>query len=217
MPRRLLVLLAVLLGIGIGGAAPAGAHPHVWIDARLAVAVDAEARVTALTVTWRLDALYSQTTVAGLDADGDGAYSPSELRPLIDESMRNLEEWFFFTDARKAEDRLPTSPVQDYEAFMDGDRLVYEFTLPLAEPEQPGQEGLRVRLFDPSLYIGIELEKKGPVTLQQPADACAYHITPAPGFEEALLISEDTFATDVEPGSDGVGSRFAETVVITCD
>lgn len=217
MSLRPLVFAALLACLWAVGTRPASAHPHVWIDARLTVDFAPGDRVRALKVTWRLDELYSQTAVAGLDVDGDG-YEEAELRPLVEDAMRHLDEWFYFTDVRADEKRVKTAPVTNYRAFMDGDRLTYVFTLPLAQPVKPGGPlGLRIRLFDPSLFIGVELEKQDPVTLAGASKACVQGIVPAPGFEETLLLGEGAFTQEVEPGTEGPGGRFAETVTITCD
>lgn len=217
MPIRLLVFVAVLLGAWVGEGPAARAHPHVWIDARLSVAFDDQGRMAALKVVWRLDELYSQTAIAGLDLDADGAYAPSELQPLVEEAVVNLEEWFYYADIRAGDQRVATGPAEDNEAYMDGDRLVYAFTIPVDEPLRPGQTGVRVRLFDPSLFIGIELEKEAPVVLARAPRSCGHGISRAPGFDEALLIGENVFTDDAEPGTEGLGGRFAETVTITCD
>lgn len=217
MPRRLPVFVAAFLGAWLVQAPAAPAHPHVWIDVGLSMAFDSAGRATSLEIVWRLDELYSQTAIAGLDRNGDGLYTPAELQPLIQDGMQNLDAWFYFTDIRADGARLPTGPARDYRAHMDGDRLVYTFTLPLDTPTRPGPDGLRLRAFDPSLYIGLELEKTDPVRLVNAPDSCSYRITPAPGFEEALLLGESTFDQEVEPGTDGLGGRFAETVIVTCD
>jgi ABC-type uncharacterized transport system substrate-binding protein len=213
MSIRLPLITAVMVSLWAASPPPASAHPHVWIDARLSVAFAPGDRVQALTVTWRLDELYSQTAVSGLDDNANGVYDESELKPLVADAMLHLKEWFYFTDIRVGEERVKTAKVADYRAFMDGDRLVYEFTLPLAKPVKPdGLMGLRARLF-----VGIDLEKTDPVILAGASKACTQAILPAPGFEETMLLSENAFANEVEPGTEGPGGRFAETVTITCD
>ncbi|WP_160166789.1 DUF1007 family protein [Caenispirillum salinarum] len=210
------MLFAALLMSSVAAPEPARAHPHVWIDARVAVDMTEDGTVTALKVTWRLDELYTQTVIAGMDQNADGTYDPSELHPLVEEAVQNLEEWSYFTDVRSGTTRVTAGTPETYRAYMDADRLVYEFTLSLPDGTPPAGEDLRVRLFDPSYYISIALEKARPVTLDQAPDACAYRIEPAPGFKESLLLSESAFMQEAEPNTEGMGGTFAETVVITC-
>ncbi|MEM8823617.1 MAG: DUF1007 family protein, partial [Pseudomonadota bacterium] len=54
MRRSLPVWLsAITLGLG----APAGAHPHVFVDAQSGFVFDDEGRLEALRITWTYDAL----------------------------------------------------------------------------------------------------------------------------------------------------------------
>lgn len=214
--HRLYALIIALAVSTITLSEPTRAHPHIWIDARVALEMTPDGAATALKVTWWLDELYTQTVITGMDTNGDGAYTASELQPLIEEAVRNLDEWSYFTDIRSGPDRVATDAPTVYRAYMDGERLVYEFTLPFPDETPVNGDGLRVRLFDPSYFISIELKKEQPVTLNQASNACSYSVEPAPGFNESLLLSESAFADKAEPNTEGLGGSFAETVVITC-
>jgi ABC-type uncharacterized transport system substrate-binding protein len=215
LPRLSLFSLCLTLLLLQGR--PAMAHPHVWIDDRVVLQFNDAGALTALRVVWRLDELYSQTSVAGYDKNGDGVASPDELQTLIDTGMENLEEWFYFVDFRHKGERIPLAKPTKYQARMDGDRLVYDFTLPLKTALPMAGETLRIRLFDPSIYIGMDLEKEAPVTLDQAPKSCSFYIQPPVGLPETMLMSEQVLtATEPEPGSEGLGGRFAETVVISC-
>jgi ABC-type uncharacterized transport system substrate-binding protein len=217
MAHRLLLrtlLLGLLLGLGIK---PASAHPHVWIDTQLQAQFDPQGAVTSLRLIWRFDDLYSQASIEGRDSNGDGVYSRQELQPLIAMAMDNLEEWFYFADIRQNGERIVALHPTVFEARMDGGQLIYDFTLPLPKPVSLANGALRVRQFDPSIYIGIDLQKKAPVTLLDAPAGCKAGIIPAPGLQETFLMSEQAFtASDPEPGSEGVGGAFAETVRIAC-
>ena len=67
-----------LLGAGLLAAGPALAHPHVWIDTRIEVILDAENQATGLRISWTYDDLYSLYIIGdkGLDPDWDGALTP---------------------------------------------------------------------------------------------------------------------------------------------
>ena len=60
---------------------PAAAHPHVWIEMRSDVVFNGEGKITAVNVEWTFDDNYTQMALDGLDANGDGVYSQSELDP----------------------------------------------------------------------------------------------------------------------------------------
>jgi ABC-type uncharacterized transport system substrate-binding protein len=66
-------------------AQPSGAHPHVFIDAGLTLATDAEGRVTGVEVTWLYDELYTLILLQdyGLDEDFDGRLTEAEVRETL--------------------------------------------------------------------------------------------------------------------------------------
>src|SRR5690606_30211067 len=88
--------LALLLGAGL--AAPAQAHPHVWIDARAEVLFDGGA-VVGIRHHWQFDEYFSAWAIQGMDADGDGVLTASELQPLANENIVGLDYYSYYTFA----------------------------------------------------------------------------------------------------------------------
>lgn len=216
---RLFLSSLLLLGLlmGLAGAKPALAHPHVWIDSQLQVQFNPQGAISTFRIVWRFDDLYSQASVEGRDSNGDGTYTRQELQPLIAMAMDNLEEWFYFTDIRQNGQRVTAQHPTVFEARMEGGTLIYDFTLPLRQPLSLTEGAVRVRQFDPSIYIGIDLQKKDPVLLLDAPQGCAATIIPAPGLQETFLMSEQAFrASDPDPGSEGVGGAFAQIVRLSC-
>lgn len=207
-----------------GMVVPALAHPHVWIDAQVQPKFSASGLLTDLRVIWRMDELYSQTSVHGYDKNGDEHYSADELHPLITQAMDALQEWFYFTDIRQGGKRVAVKKPTVFQARMEGDRLVYDFTLPLVSSVSLTHDPLRVRLFDPSYYIEIDLAKKTPVLLDDMPKGCRSAILPARGLQETSLLSmgmglsEQTYTSvESKPGTEGFGGPFAQTVKLSCE
>lgn len=59
-------------------------HPHMFIDAELALEIDADGRITAIEVTWIYDDFSSLLILEdrGLDPDGDAELTEAELADL---------------------------------------------------------------------------------------------------------------------------------------
>jgi ABC-type uncharacterized transport system substrate-binding protein len=74
--RRLALLAALALFPG-----PAEGHPHEWIDVASEVLFDKRGAIEAIRHHWRFDEAFSAFALQGLDTDGDGSYSPEELKP----------------------------------------------------------------------------------------------------------------------------------------
>ena len=83
-----------LLGAGLLAAGPALAHPHVWIDTRIEVILDAENQATGLRISWTYDDLYSLYIIGdkGLDPDWDGALTPEEVAHIKQVMYRAIEK-----------------------------------------------------------------------------------------------------------------------------
>lgn len=212
MPRTLLATASALLALAPW--APAEAHPHVWIDAALRLDFAADGTVRSVGVTWTFDEMYSEVSVQGLDRDGDGAYAAAELAPMVEEAMGSLEEWLYFLDVRQEGRRLSTGRATDASAeFRDG-RLTYRFTVPL---NTAAAAPLEIKAYDPSFYIDVGLADAGAVTLRGAPAGCAVSVSDPPPMEEMMLMGEAALLnTEVEPGSEGLGGRFAQTMSVTC-
>ena len=77
------ISLGMAVGAALGGAlvaAPALAHPHMWLDTGIEVIFDAEGRASALRIRWGYDEFSSLVFIEerGLDADHDGTATPAE-------------------------------------------------------------------------------------------------------------------------------------------
>jgi ABC-type uncharacterized transport system substrate-binding protein len=85
--RRIFLNAAALAATALSLAVPAHAHPHVWITMRTDVVFNDKAEIAGIAVEWTFDDGYTQMALEGLDANGDGVYSQSELDPLTQENL----------------------------------------------------------------------------------------------------------------------------------
>jgi ABC-type uncharacterized transport system substrate-binding protein len=78
----------------------AAAHPHVFVDAQAEMIFDGQQRLAEVHHVWQFDAAFSEFAVQGLDADGDGAFSEAELKPLAEINVTSLKDFEFFRISR---------------------------------------------------------------------------------------------------------------------
>ncbi|WP_420563027.1 DUF1007 family protein [Thalassobaculum sp.] len=210
--RTFLIGLGLTLGLALG-AREAAAHPHVWIDLRTNVVMDDQGRVSAIAQEWLFDPIYSAYVLGGMDPQSDKARKA--LDDLLAESMANLREYDYFMRVRADGERLSLDDARDASAEMRGDRMLYRFTVPVADPKDPRGHDLDVAVFDPTYYIEM-LHLEGDVIAFQggkTAGCGARIIEPAPDMDAiALAQSLDRDAA----ADDTLGAQFAETVIITC-
>ena len=85
--RTVLVLLALVGAVALG-AAPAQAHPHVWITAKSEVVYAPDGSISGVRHAWTFDDMFSTYALQGIETKTKGVYSREELAPL---AQTNIE------------------------------------------------------------------------------------------------------------------------------
>ncbi|GGB03424.1 polyphosphate kinase [Allosediminivita pacifica] len=193
-------------------AAPAGAHPHVFVDSDLHLILNDSGEVTGVDVTWTYDDFFTLLILEdmGLDPDGDGVLTDEELEQL---HGFDLVEWppgfegdlYVHRDGEKVELARPTPTAIAVE---DG-RIVASHHRPI--PEVPAQDML-LEQYDPTYYVAYTLTD---VSVEGP---CRSEITPAtPGeADKALAESLNTASEDMFQTIE-LGVHFAAEVRLACE
>jgi len=203
--------LVALVGWLLLTASPVDAHPHVWIDADATVVLAPDGRISALEIAWTFDELYSEDTVVDL-----AGRTPADLRPLLTQAVHNLVPWLYFTDLRADGDRQTFGPVNTYAVRWHDGRLTYAFTLPLAEPVDPAEQTVELRLYDPTYFIDIAVPEDQSVTIRPDGSGCTMQRSPAPEKPDFMVLSDAYQTVDVTPGSTGIGGNYAEIWRVVC-
>jgi len=171
--------LAALIGAaGLLAAGAAGAHPHMWIDARVAIEIDADRRVAALRQVWLFDEMFGAYATQGLKKGKDGSLPADVLQGMAQDWMKALGEpvSHYFTRVTVAGKTAAFAAPRDARVDWNPktSRLALSFTLPLAEPVAPGAEGAQVDIYDPTYFVAYAFDGKGAVSLDGPQGAaCA--------------------------------------------
>jgi ABC-type uncharacterized transport system substrate-binding protein len=172
----LIPLTAALALASAVWAGPAAAHPHVWIDA-VATFLFEERQLVGLRHRWAFDEFFGSFVVEEHDTDGDGALDPAEIEAIRDAAFSNLREFGYFTHVRIDGKALPLHEVRDFTARLDNGVLVYEFTMPLPEPIDPGAERFTVGIYDAEYYVEVLLDQDDPVRFEGlPSGFCTFAI-----------------------------------------
>ncbi len=151
-------LLLALLPVALH-AAPASAHPHVWIATAVSVRFANKVPV-AIDYVWTFDELWSATAVEGLDTDGDGKYSRGELAETAKANVEGMEEFGYFTQATKGQTTLTFGKPTDYWLESVDGIVKMHLTLPLASPVPDGADPIEVLVGDATFYVGFDWAKE---------------------------------------------------------
>ena len=127
------------------------AHPHMWIDGTFELQLDPRG-LTGIVATWVFDQFNSADMIFMFDDDLDGTLSPAEVRRIHDEAFVHLVQLDYFVIAYSGQRQLAIPEAEQFDARIEGRRLVYEFTLPLSVPWQDLND-LIVAFFDESFFI----------------------------------------------------------------
>jgi ABC-type uncharacterized transport system substrate-binding protein len=201
-----------LIVASLFGAAPAEAHPHVWITARSEVVYTSDGSISGVRHAWTFDDMFSTYALQGIETKTKGVYSREELAPLAQTNIESLKEFGYFTFAKadgKKERFL--EPVDYYLEFKDS-ALTLHFMLPAKTPFKARQTGLEV--FDPAFFIDFKFEEKDPIKLVgAPADCKLQFQRPNDATANAQRLNENNFLSG---DNSNYGAMYANKILVDC-
>jgi ABC-type uncharacterized transport system substrate-binding protein len=166
--RRALAACALTLSFLIA-AGPAAAHPHVFIDNRVAFVFDG-GKVTALRLHWVFDDIFSDGLLSQFDADGNGTFDELESKALGEGVLPNLKMFNYFTyiwlDGKQLDPIDPT----DFVASANDRIVTFQMKVALPQPVDPRSQALATEIYDREFYVSVELAKDDPVALENAGD-----------------------------------------------
>ena len=213
--RTRITRLAIAICLASTIAAPAMAHPHVWVAARATVLFDKEGRITGIRHDWAFDEMYSAFATQGLGKDGKPP-TREELQPLAKTNIESLAEFDYFTFAREAGKKAAFQEPSDYWLDADEKKVVsLHFTVLLKEPIAASKV-FSFQVYDPSYFVAFGFEKKDPVALKDaPAGCSASVMEPAPLLAAESQRLSQAASENFSPGGD-LSARLAPRVVVAC-
>jgi ABC-type uncharacterized transport system substrate-binding protein len=174
--RQFVGLIGAGCGLALASAGPAAAHPHVWINA-VATFLFEDRMLVGVRHRWEFDELFGSFVIEENDANADGELDEAEIASIRANAFANLRDYGFFTHVRIDGKDVPLSEVADFTARIERGVLVYEFTLPLAEPVDPAGDRFATGVYDPEYYVEVLLDEDDPVRFEGlPSGACTYAV-----------------------------------------
>ena len=197
----------------------AAAHPHIFIETRVEIVLNAEGAVTGVEIEWTYDEFFSLILLEDLMLDDDLDYVlTAEEQLILEEEVLGWPEHFtgdLLVEAGgiSAEFGPREKHTVDY---VDG-RVIERHLRPLKAPLSTA-DGASVRVFDPTYYTAYVLT--GEIGLTGP-EGCGVTVTPADLDAAYSLIDEMLYGTpadqlDPDDPFPEVGAEFADTITVTC-
>ena len=155
------LILSLLVDAG-----SAAAHPHVFIENKMAFVFDA-GKVTALRLTWAFDEVFSDSLLMQFDADDDGAFDDLESKAVGEGVLPNLKMFHYFTYVFVDGKQLDPIDPADFVASVDDKRVVtFRMTVPLPQAVDPRAAALATEIYDSEYYVQVDLAQQDPVSLE---------------------------------------------------
>lgn len=188
------------------------AHPHVFVDAKLRLQINADGVFEGIEVEWTYDDFYSLLLLAdmGLDRDGDGNLEQSETILLDGFDLQWIEGFQGDTFATRDGSPVTLGPPEGRGTTVENGLITTTHFRAASGPA----DGLEIKAFDPTFYTAYSLV--GPVEAGSGCDAV---IQPADLDAAYTLVEELLYATpaaEAEGDYPAVGEAFADTVRLSC-
>lgn len=154
----------------------AWAHPHLWIDAKVALAFNAQGQVTEIRQTWLFDEMFSSYAALGTDKKEKGIPDHSELEKIRNNWMLALADPMshYFTSASVDGKpvKLGNATASSIAWDQNAKRIALQFTLPVLPPIQVGQVPLVINISDPTYFVSYDLTRPQAVSTQSAPPNC---------------------------------------------
>ncbi len=148
--------LAIVAGaLALFAAAPAVAHPHVFVDYSIEYRVKDDA-IIGLRLIWTFDDQYSAVVIETADRDHDDKLSVAETAILAKRVVPSLEKNHLYTDVTYDGVKWQPNHIGDFTAQIDDDRIVYSFAVDLPHPAHQ----VTVSTYDAEYYIEMLAVRK---------------------------------------------------------
>ena len=194
-------------------AAPAQAHPHVWVTVTSQVIYDSKGEATGIRQAWKFDDMYSTFAVEGLPQKTKGVFTREELAPLAEVNMTTLKDSDYFTFAKIGGKDVGFADPSDYWLDYKDEVLTLNFTLPFKAPQKT--KDLSIEVYDPTYFVDFGFAEKDAVALVGAPAQCKAVIHKPKGASAApgqQLMSDAQAMTMM----DNWGQNFASKIAVTC-
>lgn len=200
----------------LGG--PAGAHPHVFVDARPGFIFDADDQLKALRISWTYDEF---TTLIlfdslNLDQDGDGLFNDADRAAIIEGETSWDPDYKGDVYLEIAGQDYPLGRPEAANVRLENDRVEVSFDLPLSQPVRIDNAPAFLRLYDPFFYYAYTiLPTVDPAVLPV---GCQAQIVPFEPDAVANALQEKlaSLGREETPTQENVGRLFSDEVRLSC-
>jgi ABC-type uncharacterized transport system substrate-binding protein len=194
-------------------AAPARAHPHVWITMKSELIYAPDGALTGVRQTWAFDDMFSAFSTQGYDSKEKGKFTREELAPLAKVNVESLKEYDYFTYVTADGVKVPLADPAEQEYWLDYNDsiLTLHFTLLLKTPVKA--KYMKIEIYDPTIFIDFEFAKDAPARLVGAPSGCRLDVA----LPRQMTFQEEKRLADADVSDPGAwGQAFANNILVNC-
>ncbi|GGP23257.1 DUF1007 family protein [Silvimonas iriomotensis] len=144
----------------------AQAHPHVWVTYDVAVQFR-QGKIESLKERWVFDEDFTTAVLSDVAKDHKAGkpLTRAEAAKVKKGGFDNLQNYGYFQHVFIEKTPVNVKAPTDFVAKLEGNKMVYEFTLPLERPVDPHQGRVTLGFYDESFFVDYEPTRPTSVSL----------------------------------------------------
>ncbi|AUI65404.1 MULTISPECIES: DUF1007 family protein [Glaesserella] len=209
--RFFTVLFSILLSTSIF------AHPHSFLDMKNKVLINQD-KLDGFELSWMLDEITSAELIYEINSSQDKKQATAKILKELDDSAVGTH---YFSELYNQQNQAVKFKGRPHKSSVEikHNRIIYHFTLLLAEPQAVKGQSFRFFTFEPSYYLAMNYEKASDVSSTEQSLCKVEMIEPTVNQSLRLYASKlDKNETPDMPDNKGLslGAQFAQKVSIVC-
>ena len=203
-------------GLLLASAGAVVAHPHVFAEARLDVAVNPDLTVKALKHLWRFDDTFSSTVLLEFDANADLKLDEKELQEVANTIYTSIAEYHYFQVVTAGGKDVAMKKPRELMVSFDNQQLVVMFE---SAPEKPLKLDGKVTfgVYDPTFYTAIDFLEDDLMAVDHMPAQCVRSVV-RPDADDAIAQNQaqldEAFFND--PTGNDLGKLLATRLELDC-
>jgi ABC-type uncharacterized transport system substrate-binding protein len=209
------MIRALVIAISLIVAAPAFAHPHVWVTMHTELEYNEDGAITGIRHDWAFDDMFSAFATQGLASKVKGQFTREELSDLAKVNVESLKDYDYFTYVTADGKKTPLNdPAPGYWLDYTNQILTLHFTLPLKTPVKA--KLLKIEVYDPTIFVDFEWAKDKPARVANLPRGCKLDVVlpREMTYAEGKALSE--IPADAQNTTMAWGAQFADKILVNC-
>ncbi len=193
------------------------AHPHSFLDMKNKVLIHQD-KLEGFEMSWMLDEITSAELIYEISASDNKDDAVKKITQELNQSAVDAHYFSELYDEKDQPIKFKAQPIAPSIEVKDT-RIIYHFTLSLAQPQEIAGRSFRLFTFEPSYYLSMAYENAQDVT-STTQNRCEISMTEPKVSQSLRLYASKLDKTETPDMPDdkslSLGAQFAQKVSIVC-